>query len=128
MEMHLAKSELDIMEILWDAGCPVSPMEIRTGLKNVGRLWKSQTLNTTLVRLELKGLIQRERGVVEAVCTRQDYLQYHSNNVIKSVYGGKLGRFVDALTGGNRITPQDKEELDRLIEKYSTDLGGNEQE
>lgn len=125
MELHLAKHELDIMEILWEAGGKVSPSEIRDGLICVGRVWKAQTLNTTLVRLELKGLIHRERGSVEAICTKQDYLQYHSSNVINSVYDGKLGRFVDALTGGNRITPEDKEELDRLIEKYTRDMEEN---
>lgn len=126
MELHLAKHELDIMEILWDAGGKISPSEIRDGLNGIGRVWKAQTLNTTLVRLELKGLVHRERGSVEAICTKQDYLQYHSSNVINSVYDGKLGCFVDALTGGNRITPEDKEELDRLIEKYTSDMEENE--
>lgn len=121
MDNHLTKTEMDIMEVVWKANRKMAPREILAAFYEKGKMWKRQTLNTLLVRLESKGLIHRERCSVEAACTRQEYMQQQSQVIIDTMYDGKLSCFVAALAGGAKINEQDEEELNRLIERIKNE-------
>lgn len=123
---QLSKSEMEVMEVIWDVGEKITPKELLAILEDQGKTWKRQTLNTFLFRLEEKGMVSRRYMSVKAACTKEEYMHRQSRGIIDNLYDGKLGYFVSSLAGNVGITRQDAEELKKLIEEYSADNAGGE--
>ena len=59
-EYGLTKTEMQIMELLWDAQKPMSFREImNVAMNEWNKTWKAQTLNTFLLGLQKMGLVGR---------------------------------------------------------------------
>ena len=72
MKYELSRTEEQIMELLWENNRPMKTGEIMDYFtQNKGKDWKRQTLNTLLIRLEDKEVIERRRGIVEAKYTKE---------------------------------------------------------
>lgn len=117
MKYDLSRTEAQIMEALWNIERKVTPKEILDIFNKGGKNWTRQTLNTLLTRLENKGLIMKERNSIEVLYSEQEYRQLKGQNIIDSMYEGKLSIFLSALTGRAKITIEEEEELSQLINK-----------
>ena len=60
----LADAELEVMRVLWENGGKLSTGDLLDQMKQRGKNWKRQTLNTLLARLEEKGVVNRPRAIV----------------------------------------------------------------
>ena len=87
---HITDSEYEVMEMVW----------------------KRQTLNTFLSRLEEKGLVEREKRIVKPLYSREQYHHLQLKETIDQVYNGRLSNLVLAFT---RQEALDKEEAERLL-------------
>lgn len=122
MKYDLSNTEREIMDVLWnreEGNIGMAPREIMEIFKKRGKDWKRQTLNTFFVRLEEKGLIRREKGVVEACFSKREYESLYCHDMLDQCYGGKLSNFLCAFCGTEEITEEEAEELIRFIEKKS---------
>lgn len=68
-------AEREVMEVLWRYSEPVQTKELLEQMKEKGRNWKRQTLNTLLFRLEEKGIVNRRRAYVQAALSEEELLQ-----------------------------------------------------
>lgn len=108
------------MELLWNAENPLSFKEIMEQVTTVLKKdWKKQTLNTYLSNLQKAGLVQVERTSYfysySAACTKDKYIQQWTQQLVDDSYGGSIGKFVAAFTGGKKLTEEEAERLRKLI-------------
>ena len=93
-------------------GCALEVM-----MSDRGRVWKRQTLNTVLARLERKGAVSRKRGYVQAQLTPDELLQKQTEGILVDFYEGKLTNFCSALIGRNRLRNSGGGDLTSLIKE-----------
>ena len=115
--MELTKSELEIMNVIWEAGRPLTRGEILD--LSVDKNWKDNSIHILLNRLLAKGAIA-ESGfarsgksygrLYEAMLTGEDY---YAENVF---YGGaaRIEMLFDAMLRNSELT---NELLDKLSQK-----------
>lgn len=113
----MAKTEKEIMEVLWEVGGPVQTGVLLEHMRARGRDWKRQTLNTLLARLDEKGIVSRTHAFVQASLTREELRQKETQDILDDFYGGKIGNFFAALTGHICLKDEEVDKLNDLIEQ-----------
>ena len=109
-------TEQSVMEVLWERSEAVATRELLELMKEKGRNWKRQTLNTLLFRLEEKGIVSRTRAYAKAAMSREELYQVQTREILDDFYGGKLSNFVAALVGSTNMTAEDADRVDALLE------------
>lgn len=117
MKCDLPRTETEIMEVLWDNNREMAPKDILSIFNARGRDWKRQTLNTLLVRLVEKGLIDKKRGAVTVKYTRDEYKTLQSREFVDSKYEGNIGKFLLAYYGEEKLSPENSRKLMELVEE-----------
>lgn len=112
----ISDAELEVMEMLWKQGSGIRQAELLALFAEYGKTWKRQTLNTFLLRLETKGMVKRNNGTVEIVCSREEYRYTQMKAAVDSLYDGQLSEFVMAFVQKNAITKKDAKEMIRILE------------
>ena len=110
-------SEREVMEVLWGRTEPMQTRELLEVMREKGKKWKRETLNTLLCRPEEKVIISRKRAYVEAALTEAELLQVQTQELLDDLYGGEYGNFFAALTGNTEIDSESKKLLDGLMKK-----------
>lgn len=111
-----SEAEQEVLEKLWDQEEGIKQSQLLALFEAEGKVWKRQTLNTFLSRLEDKGLITRENRVVRTNYSRDDYHYRQMKAAIDEMYGGRLSNFVAAFIKKNTISESETEELIRILE------------
>lgn len=123
--MDLTKSELEVMEVLWQAGRPLSKSEILTMSEN--KTWKD-----SYIHIILKSLLEK-KAIVEAGRVRTGKTfgrlfspkvsceEYHAKNVFN---GGRerLPMLFSALVRSEALSPELIEQLEEMLEKRKKEL------
>lgn len=86
--IRMTDSELEVMEKLWDQEGAIKQSQLLALFEADGKVWKRQTINTFLSRLEDKGLIKRENRLVEPLYGREEYYSIQVKATINRMYGG----------------------------------------
>ena len=71
---RVSDSEMEVMKMLWRQKEGIKQSQLLDLFTKEGKEWKRQTLNTFLSRLETKGLVIRERGLVRAAVERRNII------------------------------------------------------
>lgn len=116
-KFNVSEAEWEVLKILWKYGESIRQPQLLKLFEQEGKEWKRQTLNTFLVRLEEKGLVKREGGFVSVVYGEDEYTSMQMKETIDSLYGGKVSNFLAAFLERNKLSKEDVEELQRLVEK-----------
>lgn len=123
--MDLTKSELEVMEVLWQAGRPLSKSEILTMSEN--KTWKD-----SYIHIILKSLLEK-KAIVEAgrVRTGKTFGRLFSPKVsceeyyAKNVFNGgreRLPMLFSALLRSEALSPELIEQLEEMLEKRKKEL------
>lgn len=112
----ITDTEQSVMEVLWERSEAVATRELLELMKEKGRNWKRQTLNTLLFRLEEKGIVSRTRAYAKAAMSREELYQVQTREILDDFYGGKLSNFVAALVGSTNMTAEDADRVEALLE------------
>lgn len=118
---EMTQSESLVMNYLWREGAK-SFVEIMTYLnEEEGRDWKKQTVNTFIKRLIDKGLVVADETgknrVYYAAVSTTEYEQGKAMKLLQDYYGGSIGSFLSALTGGKGIDKKFADELRSAVEE-----------
>lgn len=109
----ITDSELEVMEVLWDAGKPLPITIIRESLQEkMG--WESTTVKTLVSRLCTKGVLLQEKRKVffyHPLISRSEYNDWATGNLIRRLYRGSAKSLVAALVHSDSLTQEDMEEL-----------------
>ena len=119
--MELTRSEMEIMDVMWEADAPLSRADLLA--RSEEKTWKDSSVHILLNGLLQKGAIQ-EAGLIKRsktygrvftpTLTREEYFaatifcHRHKPNIV--------GLF-EALLCRDDITPEDLEKMEELIQK-----------
>lgn len=112
----ISNAELEVMEMLWKQGGSIKQSELLALFEANGKKLKRQTLNTFLLRLEAKGMVKRDNGIVETIYSREEYRYTKMKAAVDCLYDGQLSDFVAAFTQKKEINEEEVKELIRILE------------
>lgn len=117
---RLPDAELELMLIIWDAGTPISRTEIESRMDRDKEVVPS-TILSLLSRLEERGFVAHEkRGKVNyyrALVEKEPYLKETGRSMLKRMFGGSLANFAAALYDGEKLSREDIQELQKIIDR-----------
>ena len=117
--MKLTDAEWTVMEVLWSDD-RFALGEITSALKDT-KGWNKNTVMTYLTRMEKKGLVNIDRSadyhaytprVTKDECSKQE-----RDILLNKVYGGAVGDLIAAFLKESRISAEEKEKLNRLLDE-----------
>ncbi|WP_422928772.1 BlaI/MecI/CopY family transcriptional regulator [Singulisphaera sp. PoT] len=118
-ESQLGRLQFRIMQVLWDRG-RVTAREITDALNEAQPVAHS-TVQTLLRQLEAKGAVGHEatgRTFHFFANLKEDKVKRTATrDLLERVFGGSVGSLVAHLLKNERLSKQELEELQRLIER-----------
>ena len=112
VEEKITEAELEVMEVLWNAGEPVALGQIREALAERN----GETVKTLLRRLCAKGAVKLERrGMYRAVITQAEYGRWSAKRFVSKVFEGSAKKLVAALVSDGQLSQADIDELSALF-------------
>ena len=114
-DLRLGPVESRFAELIWD-GEPISSTEL-VHLAERELEWKKSTTYTVLKRLCEKGIFQNEGGVVTSRLSREEYAARQSEQFVEETFSGSLPAFLTAFTRRKKLTEEEVDQLQRLIER-----------
>lgn len=124
--MELTKSELEIMNVLWQANRPLSRSEILA--LSTGKTWKDSSIHILLNGLLNKNAI-KEAGYVRSGKTfgrlyvaNISCQEYYAKNVFAGSSKEVLPMLFSALIQSDGISPELINELEDMLEKRKREL------
>lgn len=115
-DMNLGAVESRFADIVWSNAPLKSGELVRICERELN--WKKPTTYTVLRKLCEKGLFVNDGGVVRAVITRADYYAEKSGRFVGESFNGSLPAFVASFVSSNRLTEEDADEIQRIIDDY----------
>ena len=117
--MELTKSELEIMDVLWDAGCPMCRSDLLTASRD--KRWKDSSVHILLNSLLAKEAI-REAGLVkrgktfgrlfQPTLTRE---QYYAGTIFSHRCKPRIVPLFEALLSRPDITQEELAQICTLV-------------
>lgn len=114
-EYHLTEAETEFAELIWEHE-PIASTEL-VHLCAEAFAWKKSTTYTMLKNLCSKGVFRNEHATVTAVLKKEDFYGNQSREYVNEVFGGSLPRFLTAFCSGRKLTAEEAEEMQRLIDE-----------
>ena len=79
--------------------------------------WKKSTTYTVLKRLCQRGLFRNQDGVVTSLVSREAFSAAQSRQFVEEKFSGSLPAFLAAFTAREKLSRQELDELQRLIDE-----------
>lgn len=118
---RLGDAELEIMQIIWQAGKEVTAGYILERLQKQ-RDWMLSTLMTALGRLVEKGFLSCRRpernNLYTPLISQTEYQANESRTFLEKLFGNSLPAFVTALYDSKAIRREDVDELRRFLDDF----------
>ncbi len=100
-KFQLSETEKQIVEFLWGHGGEAETKDIYSHFKEQKEEWARQTLNTLLLRVEEKGIIERpQRGMVKARYSRAEYDSLCCREFIETRFSGNIANAIRCYYNG----------------------------
>ncbi|HKQ46923.1 MAG TPA: BlaI/MecI/CopY family transcriptional regulator [Phycisphaerae bacterium] len=117
---ELGAAELEVLKALWDIG-PATVRQVLNHLHERGRRVAYTTVLTFLSRLEQKGFAASNKSglayVYRARVSKERVSRSRLRSLVEQLYDGAAGPLVLQLMKSERLTPEEIDELQKLIEK-----------
>lgn len=113
-DIRMGAGEARFAELIWEHE-PISSGNLAK-LALEALHWKKTTAFTVLKRLCDRGLFQNAGGTVTSLLSREDYFAKHSAQYVEENFGGSLPAFLTAFSSGKRLSDQEVDELQKLID------------
>ena len=113
----ITDSEVEVMRVLWEAGCELPIADIRKTLERTSK-WETSTIKTLLRRLCEKGVVlatKKEVFYYEPLVSEVEYNEYTTQSLIDRLYSGSAKNLVASLLGNKKLDDSDIEELRTLF-------------
>jgi predicted transcriptional regulator len=119
--MELTKSEMEIMDVMWETGTPLSRADLLAHSEE--KTWKDSSVHILLNGLLQKGAIQ-EAGLIKRIktygrvfaptMTREEYF---ANTIFSHRYKPEIVGLFAALLQRKDITPSDLDAIEALLKE-----------
>lgn len=114
----ISEAESSVMGVLWE-GSPRTAEDVVAALRD-RQAWQEATVKSLLNRLLKKGAIRAEkdgrRFLYSPVLTREEWVAGESTGLVDRLFGGRIAPLVAHFGQHRKLSKEDVEELQRLIE------------
>lgn len=117
-EYRLTEAESKIANIIWMNEPLPSPKLVLLCKEELK--WEKSTTYTMLKKLELKELFQNEKGVVTSLVKREAFFVEQTEKIVEEGFHGSFPKFLTAFARNKKISEQEYEELQKLIDEFNT--------
>ncbi len=118
---NLGEAELEIMQVIWEAGTPVTSNYILKALQG-SRKWQLSTLMTSLSRLSTKGFVSCDRStgnnLYTSIISEDEYKTKESKHFLEKLYHNSIQNMVTTLYSNKAIRDSDIEELRKFLDTF----------
>ena len=114
-EYKLGEIEMKFAEIIWENE-PLASRELAK-LCEEKLEWKKSTTYTILHRVCERALFQNVNGIVTSLVSKEEFLAKRSAMFVEDTFEGSLPRFVAAFTSNRKLSEQEIEELQKIIDQ-----------
>ena len=122
----LAKSELAVMELLWDHEY-LTAREIRERLYAAATKSQHGTVQRLLQRLEDKGFVERDRRLpvhlFSAVVRPEVYASNQLEKLADKLTGGSLAPLITQLVEQQKISPAEIDRIRTILDEHEHERG-----
>lgn len=115
-DYKLGAMETKFAELMWENEPITSGQLVKLCEKELS--WKKSTTYTMLRRLCERKIFQNKDGVVSSILTRQEFQALQSEQFVKETFGGSLPHFLAAFTTRKRLSDNEINELQKLIDQH----------
>ena len=115
-EFQLGAIESKFADIIW-GGEPISTTQLAKESEALLG-WKKTTSYTVLKRLCDKGIFQNNNGSVTSLISREEFYSLQSERFVDETFDGSLPAFLAAFTKRKALSPDEVEQLRRLVREY----------
>lgn len=84
--------------------------------------WKKSTTYTMLKRIVEKKIVENENSVVTSLISEGEYYSKRSKDFLKEYFNGSLPNFLTAFSKTNKLSNEEIEELQKLIDEYKEEV------
>ncbi|NLL70189.1 MAG: BlaI/MecI/CopY family transcriptional regulator [Epulopiscium sp.] len=116
MNYNLSEKETELAEIIWDNEPIKSSNIVKICFDRFN--WKKSTTYTMIKRVENKGVIINDNGIVRSVISKKDYYATLSKQYLEENFEGSLPKFIAAFTSKERLSKKEIEEIEKMIQSY----------
>lgn len=113
-EYRLGEIEMRFARLIWH-NAPIRSGDL-VQLAQQELDWKKSTTYTILRRLCQRGLFENDGGCVRAVMSEHEFLSRQSEEFLQESFSGSLPQFLAAFARQKKLSPQDIDELQKLID------------
>ena len=113
IEYRLTEAEEKLANIIWENEPIKSPDLVKLCEKHFD--WKKSTTYTMLRRLEDKSIFQNNKSTVIALIKKDDFHGEQSKIFVEENFGGSLPRFLAAFTRKTKLSEEEVQQLEQLI-------------
>ncbi len=114
----ISSAELSVMQILWEAGEPLSIQDVCNLLPS-GK-WAYKTVGTLLIRMEEKGaVISEKRGRINyytPILDREEYTKEKTKEFVSRLYRGSVKDLAVSLLKSEDMTEDDIAEIRKMFD------------
>lgn len=115
-EYRLTEAEAKLADIIWEREPIPSPDLVKICEAELD--WKKSTTYTMLKRLEKKELFENRGGTVVSLVKKDEFYSEQSSQFVEETFQGSLPRFLAAFTRRKKLSNQEIDELQRLIDEH----------
>ncbi len=117
MEIYkLGEMEASFADLIWEHA-PIRSGEL-TKLCEQKFDWKRTTTYTMLKRLCERGMFVNKSGTVDVKMTKDEFLTGQGSSFIEEHFEGSLPLFLAAFSRKNKLSSEDVEKLQQMIDSY----------
>lgn len=110
------ESEYRFCLILWEHEPIKSGELVHLCRQKLG--WKPTTTYTVIKRLSERGVLKNENSVVSALVTKDEVQAAEINEMVEKTFEGSLPAFIAAFTKHQKISDQELDALQTMIDRY----------
>ena len=119
-QYELGEMEQKFADLLWQY-CPISSGKL-VNLCEEELSWKKSTTYTMLRRLCQRKIFQNNNGEVSALMDKDTFHSLQGEVLIQEQFGGSLPQFLVAFTRRNKLSQQEIDALQKLIDDHKEEL------
>lgn len=109
-------SEYKFCLLLWDVE-PINSTQLAALCKE--RLgWSKATTYTVIRRLSQRGIVKNENATVSSLVSKQEVQRSRIQKMVDETFEGSMPAFLAAFSGGKRLTRQEVDQLQAIIDRY----------
>ena len=115
-ELRLGVVEARFADIVWEHA-PLSTKELVT-LCDKELNWKRTTTYTVLKKLCQRGLFRTENSTVTVAISKEEFSAIQSEKFVDEAFCGSLPAFIAAFGSRKKLTPEELEQIRRIIDSF----------